>query len=92
MKYQSAFGVLQASTNLTKERLLETADHYLNVLDNEEKDFEASKKSKIASDVTSRMNNVSEKEKMIAKEFINSTRGLGQNLKINGILEISVAK
>tara|TARA_R110002033_G_scaffold48806_1_gene95254 strand:+ start:17672 stop:17980 length:309 start_codon:yes stop_codon:yes gene_type:complete len=33
-----------------------------------------------------------EKEKMIAKEFINSTRGLGQNLKINGILEISVAK
>jgi len=68
MKYQSAFGVLQASTNLTKERLLETADHYLNVLDNEEKDFEASKKSKIASDVTSRMNNVSEKEKMIASK------------------------
>ncbi len=33
-----------------------------------------------------------EKEKVIAKEFINSTRDLGQNLKINGILEISVAK
>lgn len=33
-----------------------------------------------------------EKEKIIAKEFINSHRNLGQNLKINGILEISVAK
>lgn len=33
-----------------------------------------------------------ENEKMIAKEFIKSTRGLGQNLKINGVLEITVAK
>ena len=33
-----------------------------------------------------------EKEKLIAKEFINSIRGLGQNLKINGTLEISVIK
>ncbi len=33
-----------------------------------------------------------EKEKEIAREFIKSTRGLGQNLKINGILEITVAK
>jgi hypothetical protein len=33
-----------------------------------------------------------EKEKEIAQKFINSTRGLGQNLKINGILEISVAE
>ena len=74
MKYQSAFGVLQASTNLTKERLLETADHYLNILDNEEKDFEASKKSKIASDVTSRMNNVAEKEKMITSKSEEITR------------------
>jgi hypothetical protein len=32
-----------------------------------------------------------ENEKEIAKSFIRSTRGLGQNLKINGILEISVA-
>lgn len=68
MKYQSAFGVLQASTNLTKERLLQTADHYLQVLDNEDKDFEESKKSKIESDVTSRMNKVSEKEKLIASK------------------------
>jgi hypothetical protein len=33
-----------------------------------------------------------EKEKEIAQKFINSTKGLGQNLKINGILEISIAK
>ena len=33
-----------------------------------------------------------EKEKLIAREFINSTRSLGHNLKINGIIEISVAK
>jgi len=33
-----------------------------------------------------------EKEKEIAKKFINSTRGLGQNLSINGVLEISVSK
>ncbi|HEY5688675.1 MAG TPA: hypothetical protein VIS27_10275 [Yeosuana sp.] len=33
-----------------------------------------------------------EKEKVIAKEFINNIRSLGQNLNINGILEISVAQ
>lgn len=33
-----------------------------------------------------------EREKAIVREFINSHRGLGQNLKINGVLEISVAK
>lgn len=33
-----------------------------------------------------------EKEKEIAKKFINSIRGLGQNLSINGVLEISVSK
>ncbi len=32
------------------------------------------------------------KEKKIAQEFIDSTRGLGQNLRINGALEITVAK
>ena len=33
-----------------------------------------------------------EKEKKIAREFIKSTRGLGQNLKIDGVLEITVAE
>ena len=33
-----------------------------------------------------------ENEKEIAKRFIRSTRGLGQNLRINGILEITVAE
>ncbi len=33
-----------------------------------------------------------EKEKEVAREFINSTRSWGQNLKINGVLEITVAK
>ena len=33
-----------------------------------------------------------EKEKEIAREFIKSIRGLGQNLMINGTLEITVAK
>jgi hypothetical protein len=33
-----------------------------------------------------------EKEKEIAREFINKMRGSGQNLRINGILEITVAK
>lgn len=32
-----------------------------------------------------------QKEKQIAREFIDKTRNLGQNLKINGILEITVA-
>jgi len=33
-----------------------------------------------------------EKEKGIAKKFINSIRGLGLNLSINGVLDISVSK
>jgi len=33
-----------------------------------------------------------ENEKLIAKAFIKKIRGLGQNLTINGILEISVAQ
>jgi hypothetical protein len=33
-----------------------------------------------------------EKEREIARDFINSTRGTGKNLKINGILEIAIAK
>ena len=32
------------------------------------------------------------REKKIAQEFIQSTRGLGQNLRINGTLEITVAE
>lgn len=32
-----------------------------------------------------------ENEKKIAKDFIASTRSLGKNLKINGVLEITVA-
>lgn len=32
------------------------------------------------------------KEKEITRAFINKTRGLGKNLNINGILEISVVK
>ena len=31
-----------------------------------------------------------EEEKMNIKEFISSIRGLGKNLKINGVLEISI--
>ncbi|WP_299164368.1 hypothetical protein [uncultured Eudoraea sp.] len=31
-------------------------------------------------------------EKRIAKEFISNTRGLGRNLKINGVLQITVAE
>lgn len=69
MKYQSAFGVLAASTNLTKERLLETADHYIKVLEKEESEFEKSKNSEIESQVTSRLSNASEKEKMIASKM-----------------------
>jgi hypothetical protein len=33
-----------------------------------------------------------EKEIVIAREFINKARSLGQNLKINGILEINVVE
>ena len=33
-----------------------------------------------------------EEEKRIAKEFISKTRGAGKNLKINGILEITLAE
>ncbi len=33
-----------------------------------------------------------QKEKEIAREFINNTRSLGQKLMINGILDITVAK
>jgi hypothetical protein len=33
-----------------------------------------------------------EKEKNRVREFINNSRGLGHNLKINGVLEISVAE
>jgi hypothetical protein len=32
------------------------------------------------------------KEKEIAKQFINNTRELGENLKINGTLEITITK
>lgn len=33
-----------------------------------------------------------EKEKEFAREFIKSIRGLGQNLQMNGTLEITIAK
>ncbi|MBR9844648.1 MAG: hypothetical protein GYB35_00385 [Algicola sp.] len=33
-----------------------------------------------------------EKEKEIAREFINNSRALGQNLKIDGVLKITVAE
>ncbi len=33
-----------------------------------------------------------EKERRIAKEFIKQTKGLGKNLKINGVLDISVSE
>ena len=33
-----------------------------------------------------------EREKEIAREFIDSKRGLGQNLMVNGTLELSVAE
>lgn len=33
-----------------------------------------------------------EKEKEIAREFINKSRALGQNLKIDGVLKITVAE
>ncbi|MDO6440314.1 hypothetical protein Q4534_23005 [Cyclobacterium sp. 1_MG-2023] len=33
-----------------------------------------------------------EKEKGIAREFINNRRALGLNVRINGILEITIAK
>jgi hypothetical protein len=74
MKYQSAFGVLAASTDLTKQRLLETADHYIQVLDKEEKDFEGSKNAEIESQVTSRTNSAVEKEKMIASKMEEITK------------------
>lgn len=68
MKFQSAFGVLAASTNLTKERLLETADFYIKVLEKEETEFENSKNAEIEAQVSSRLNDASEKEAMIAKK------------------------
>jgi hypothetical protein len=33
-----------------------------------------------------------EEERRIAKEFINNARGLGQKLRIDGVLEITIAK
>lgn len=33
-----------------------------------------------------------EKEKEIARQHINTLRGLGQNLKIDGVLEITIAQ
>jgi hypothetical protein len=45
----------------------------------------------VTRDIDSRINEL-EEEKKIARNFINSTRGLGQNLRINGTLEISIAK
>ena len=42
-------------------------------------------------DLDSRIDELLE-EKKIAQDFINNTRGLGQNLRINGTLEITVTK
>lgn len=45
----------------------------------------------VTRDIDSRIKEL-EEEKKIAQEFINSSRGSGKNLCINGTLEISLAK
>src|ERR1035437_201348 len=51
LKYQAAFSSLQATSNLTKQKLIETADFYLDKLDQEEKSFSSEMKNEIDSEV-----------------------------------------
>ena len=74
VKYQAAFSSLKANSNLTKQRLLETADFYIDKLGEEEVGFNTEMQSEIESQVNSRLAQAQSKQDEISKkqEKINS--------------------
>lgn len=68
LKYQAAFSSLQANSNLTKERLLETADFYLEKLNAEESNFSSEMQHEVESQINSRLNQAKLKQEEIAKK------------------------
>lgn len=77
MKYQAAFSSLKANSNLTKQRLLETADFYIDKLGEEEVGFNAEMQNEIESQVNSRLAQAKSKQEEIGKkqEQINKLQG-----------------
>lgn len=75
MKFQAAFQALKANNpNLTKERLLETADFYIGKLNEEEQNFQHEMQSEVEAQVvyrqnqaTQKQNEISQKQEQIAK-------------------------
>lgn len=66
--YQTAFFALQATSPITKEKLLETADFYLSKLDEEEKSFATEMQNEVNSEVASRLNKATLKQEEILKK------------------------
>lgn len=73
LKYQAAFSSLQANSDLTKQRLVETADFYIEKLDQEEKSFSSEMKNEVDAQVGSRLSQAKSKQDEISKnqEIIN---------------------
>lgn len=68
MKFQAAFVSLKANSDLTKEKLLETADFYIGKLDKEAADFTAEMAHEVETEVNSRLAQAQAKQTDIAKK------------------------
>ena len=68
LRYQAAFSSLQANSDLTKQRLLETADFYIEKLDQEEKSFGVEMQSEVNNQVNSRLSQAKSKQDEISKK------------------------
>lgn len=69
LKFQMAYNTLKANfPNLTKERLLETANFYISKLDNEASDFQKEMEREIKNKVTSRLDAAKAKQDEIVKK------------------------
>lgn len=68
LRYQAAFSSLQANSNLTKQKLIETADFYIEKLDQEEKSFGAEMQNEVDAQVNSRLYQAKSKQDEISKK------------------------
>ena len=69
VKFQMAFNTLKAnSPTLTKDRILDTANFYIEKLDEEEKNFNAEMQNEINAEVNSKLSQAKSKQEYIVKK------------------------
>lgn len=85
MKFQSAFHTLRANyPTLTKQILNETANFYIEKLDEEEKSFNEEMQSEIASQITTRLNQAKGKQDEIAEKNEQIQKLQAEMTQLNG--------